>query len=247
MRSQLRVSSEELVNAACGHFLHAQILGDWVVDYIDLEESLAVGSIVQEELAHASTLIELAGYDPAGRDDIIYQQPAGQWYPTRMLMHKWHNWPMTVLRALLLSTAAMTYSIHLDTDGEPALKSASRILLAEQQLHVMHWTRWIHLLNSHEGTRQELQDCAAQVMALTGDMFGDFPGSPPEGVRQAMHASWISRTLPLLTEIGIEPSQVPTAPSSRTAVQAATEGHEILMTIRALRVGRNDGVRGLYR
>ena len=211
------------------------------------EESLAVGSIVQEELAYAATLIELAGYDAVGRDDIIYQRPAGQWYPARLLTHKWHDWPMTVLRALLLSTAAVERSSRLETQGGPMLKSASRILLAEQQLHVTHWTRWIRLLSRQEGTRKELRDRAPEVVALSGDVFGDFPGGPSEPVRHALHMSWISRVAPLLAEVGTEAPQLATTPTSRTALQPDTEGEEILRTVRSLRVGRDDGVRGLYR
>ena len=45
-------------------FLHGHDLTRWITDYVDIEESMAVGSMSQEELAHGATLLEFAGDDP---------------------------------------------------------------------------------------------------------------------------------------------------------------------------------------
>jgi 1,2-phenylacetyl-CoA epoxidase catalytic subunit len=122
-------------------FVHGHQLSRWVVDYVDLEESLTAGSLAQDDLAHAVTLWELAGFDCEARDQLVYARPAAQWTASAVA-----TWPTTtfadvVARGLAIARYAVA-SLERD-DSEAATTMA-----AEQRLHIEHWERWSDILNS---------------------------------------------------------------------------------------------------
>ena len=66
-------------------FLHGHDLTGWITDYVDIEESMAIGSMAQEELAHAATLLEFAGDDPVQRDWRLFVRPVDAWAPAALV------------------------------------------------------------------------------------------------------------------------------------------------------------------
>jgi 1,2-phenylacetyl-CoA epoxidase catalytic subunit len=228
------VSTEGLMRAAEDHFLHGHLLSSWIVDYVDLEESLAVGSLAQEDLAHAALLLELAGCDLAGRDAFIYERPIDEWMPTRLVTHGLHQWPATVVRGLLVASAAIVRCGQWAGADSEALRAAALVMRAEQELHETHWRRWVTLLGADVRTAAELGRCAAAVLPLATDLFGD--GS--------LHRAWLSRMTHVLVQAGV-PVDAVSAPRPRVA--GGPELAEILGTVRALRDPASPGVRGLYR
>src|SRR5581483_9756459 len=134
-------------------YLHGHHLSRWVVDYVDIEESLAVGSIAQEDLAHAAALHELAGVDIDGRDWRIYYRPVERWWPSRLLAAPSDDWPTTVARAFLFSVAAGLMVEQLQRSALPAVRDTAAVMAAEQRLHVMHWERWVDIFARDVQTR----------------------------------------------------------------------------------------------
>ncbi|MCW2725515.1 MAG: hypothetical protein JWN35_2436 [Frankiales bacterium] len=243
------LDSSGLLSAAEDHFLHGHLLSGWIVDYIDLEESLAVGSIAQEELAHAATLMSVHGLDEVGRDVFVYQRPAQDWRPTRLLAHRLHDWPSTVVRALLLAHAAAVRSERMSASDDPTIRDAGIVLAAEQQLHVMHWERWVQVLGGDARTADELRQRAAVVLPLGGDVFGSASSSSEPTPDRDGHAAWMSRVETVLREVGVPVRSLGDGPSERSPADEQPELLQVLAEIRMLRVeaGFGDGVRGLDR
>src|SRR5437867_3120062 len=141
------IISEELLAAATDSLIHGELLSMWIIDYVDLEESLAVGSIAQEEYAHAATLFLAAGLDDAARDRYVYEAPLEEWRPARLVGSRLHDWPSTVVRGLLLAHAGIVRAEAMLASDEPQLRSAGGVFRAEYELHARHWSRWIAILS----------------------------------------------------------------------------------------------------
>ena len=233
-----------LLRVAEDRFLHGHLLSRWITDYVDLEESLAVGSIAQEELAHAATLMEFAGLDDEGRDAFIFERPVHAWQPTALVAHRLEDWPAVVIRGYLLASVGEVGSVLLSHARRPELQSAGQVIAAEQRLHVTHWERWVSLLGQDQRTGDELRARAAQVLPLATDVFGAPAFDRANG--EAAHAAWVEAVSVPLAAVGIPVDALGRAPVPR-AVRDSTELADVLGEIRSLRVGAGDGVRGLYR
>ena len=233
-----------LLRVAEDRFLHGHLLGRWITDYVDLEESLAVGSIAQEELAHAATLIEFAGLDEEARDAFVFERPVEAWQPSALVARRLHDWPATVLRGYLLASVGEVGSVLLSHARRPELQSAGKVIAAEQRLHVTHWQRWVTLLGRDERTGDELRARAAVVLPLAADVFGAPAFDEVNG--QAAHTAWVEAVAGPLSAVGISVDALGRTPAPRGDL-AGSDLVEILGDVRSLRVGAGDGVRGLYR
>ena len=232
--------------AAEDHFLHGHLLSSWVVDYVDLEQSLAIGPVAQEELAHAATYLSLSGLDEAGRDDFVYERPVETWHPTRLLSQRLHDWPATVVRGVLLSHAALLRAeVLCASDSEP-VRAAGAVIAAEQQLHVTHWQRWARLLSGDPRTASEFGHRVAAVVPLGQDMFGTVRDADPASGRR-LHQSWTQRVASALDDQQMVAEALGAEPLSRSAGTDHPELVEVFGEIRGIRLGPDDGVRGLYR
>jgi 1,2-phenylacetyl-CoA epoxidase catalytic subunit len=235
---------EGLLRVAEDRFLHGHLLSRWITDYVDLEESLAVGSISQEELAHAATLIEFAGLDAEGRDSFIYERAVEAWQPSALVANRLHDWPATVLRGYLLASVGEVGSVLLSHARRPQLKEAGQVIAAEQRLHVTHWERWVTMLGQDERTGDQLRARAVEVLPLATDVFGAPAFDESNG--EAAHLAWVEAVSGPLSAVGISVDALGRTPTPRAA-QGGSELADILGEIRSLRVGAGDGVRGLYR
>jgi 1,2-phenylacetyl-CoA epoxidase catalytic subunit len=233
---------DPLLSWAQDRFLHGHLLAHWITDYVDLEESLAVGSIAQEELAHASVLLELAGYDTAGRDEIIYGWAPGRWSPAELVTRPLDDWPSTVLRGLLMSTAAVALAHWLAGAPQTGRREAGGVLLAEQRLHVTHWERWVLRLGRDPGTGPEMRAAASTLLPMAADLLDGLP--TPDPAAALVIRDWAGGTGQILAQAGLPAGMLPSAPRPRRPCPGLGP---ILGTIRALRTTPADGVVGLYR
>lgn len=231
------------------HFLHGHLLGSWITDYIDLEESLAVGSICQEELAHAAALWALQAMDDVTRDALVYERDPAEWAPSVLVTACPDGWPAATLRGLLLAHAAMVRSRWLLRSPDTAARRTGEVLLAEQRLHVLHWERWVRLLSEDPVTWGELKSQAEQVLPLGADVFGAVPGADPADGEEAAgrHEEWRAGLAPVLDLTGVDGDLLGAQPARRRAGTDQPALLKALGLIRSLRPAGADGVRGLYR
>lgn len=239
--------SDDLLPVATDYLLHGELLSRWMVDYVDLEESLAVGSIAQEEYAHAATLFSLSGMDAPQRDHFIFETSLDEWWPAQLLARSFlHDWSSTVIRGVLLSQVAIVQAEALVAAESPELRSAGLVFLAEQQLHAEHWSRWVRLLAGDRRTDDELRQRAAEVVALGADTLG----TPPQTGRMdraEQHRIWVGRVAAELSEVVDVADVLGDEPVTRHPASDYPELVELVNRMREIRLGADDGVRGLYR
>ncbi|KQX65242.1 Phenylacetic acid catabolic protein [Streptomyces sp. Root1310] len=156
-------------------FVLGNRLGERIVDYIDLEESLAVGSIGQEALAHAETVLALHGFDGAAADAHFFERPQAQWRVSRVIA-RLGDWPSTVACGLVIA-AAVTVLAEERAADEPAIAAVRE----EQLVHLDHWRRWARALAAWPETRAEFAQAYAEVTRSAGDLFGAGPQDVPAG------------------------------------------------------------------
>lgn len=236
-------------------FLHGHYLGRWITDYVDLEESLAVGSLSQDDMAHAGTLLELTGVTPAQRHERIFTRPTRDWASSRLLAFDTTHWPTTVARGLLVAAGSLVLADALGESRIERVKQAASVMSAEQRLHLTHWERWVKMLADSSRNRTELADALVEMLGLGADLFGTPPAvNEPEsadvGVHvdlEAMHDRWRHRVRAQMPADDL----VPEAAWDRTRVDRAFGADidrlgEVLATIRALRTAHPDDVYPVY-
>ncbi|MFI9051001.1 hypothetical protein [Streptomyces sp. NPDC053427] len=177
-------------------FLHAHRLAGRTVDYTELEEALAVGSIAQEDLAHARTLLGLIGYDDAAADAHFFDRPAQLWQPTALTASARDGRAWSVARGLIVSagvTALVSCACDAldDTPVGHATRTALEAVADEQRLHLEHWATRAARYAGRARTGEP-----AAVLATAVQDAGDFFGTP---------------ALTVLTEAGTEPAADGTA------------------------------------
>lgn len=183
-------------------FVLGNRLGERIVDYIDLEESLAVGSIGQEALAHAETILSLHGFDEAAADAHVFERPQEQWRVSRVI-GQLGDWPSTVVCGLVISAAVSVLAEERAAD-EPAIAA----IRDEQLVHLDHWRRWARALAAWPETREEFTQAYADVTHCAGDLVG---AGPHDARTDALHA----RLAALVGDSGGPGSRLPHLPVPR--------------------------------
>lgn len=185
-------------------FVLGNRLGERIVDYIDLEESLAVGSIGQEALAHAETVLALHGFDESAADAHFFDRPQEQWQVSRVI-GRLGDWPSTVVCGLVIA-AAVTVLAEERAANDPAIAAIRN----EQRVHLDHWRRWARALAAWPETSEEFTQAYAEVTRCAGDLFGAGPHNALPG---ALHG----RLAALVSDSGGPGSRLPQLPVPRTA------------------------------
>ncbi|MGW2915937.1 Phenylacetic acid catabolic protein [Streptomyces asoensis] len=194
-------------------FVLGNRLGERIVDYIDLEESLAVGSIGQEALAHAETVLALHGFDEAAADAHFFDRPQSRWQVSRVT-GLLGDWPSTVACALVVS-AAVTVLAEESAAYGPAIAAVRD----EQLVHLDHWRRWARALAAWPETREEFARAYAEVTHHAGDLFGAAIHDTPAGAADASAtaARLHARLAALVGDSGGPGSRLPHQPVPREA------------------------------
>lgn len=153
-------------------FAQCQTLSPWTTNYVDLEESLAVGSIAQEILAHSGVLMECAGFDKDQKDRRIFARSASEWKVAELSFLSVDTWPELICGAYFLTQASKTIVVALMADSDE-IGRGLHLVLREQLLHLSHWRRWITVLLADRDTKPDVTSALQTVLDRTGDIFDD--------------------------------------------------------------------------
>lgn len=215
-------------------FIQAHQLANWITDYVDLEESLAVGSISQELLAHSAALMGICGLGPEARDEQIFRRGSQQWWPSRVSCLPDRNWPATVVRGFVLNRAMIAIRPNLAVPDKPRVQQLAEVINAEEDLHAGHWLRWVSILAADANTAAEFQQEVDRALADAADLFGVVPVEGDvetdaellllESDLITAHATWVDDVTALLTRCGLVVSAMPTEIRPRTAGGACVDG-----------------------
>ncbi|MFC1436243.1 Phenylacetic acid catabolic protein [Streptacidiphilus sp. N1-3] len=191
-------------------FVLGNRLGDRICDYIDLEEALAIGSIGQEAVAHAGTILTLFGFDQAAVDVRFFDRAQAEWQVSRAV-EKLTDWPSTVACGLVFAAAVtvlaeQTLALEPDAAQLPAVAAVRE----EQLVHLDHWRRWARALAAWPETKAEFAHAFAEVTGAAGDLFG----ADPQGL---LAATLHQRLAALVSDSGGAGSRLPGHPLARTA------------------------------
>jgi 1,2-phenylacetyl-CoA epoxidase PaaB subunit len=217
-------------------------LGERIVDYIDLEESLAVGSIGQEALAHAGTILVLCGFDQPAADARFFDREQAQWRVSRAI-GRLTDWSSTVACGLVVA-AAVTVLAEQTMALEPGVAwlPAITAIRDEQLVHLEHWRRWAQALAAWPETRAEFARAYAEVTECAGDMFGARPQGDERPGRSALVATLHERLAALVSDNGGPGSRLPDRPLTRTAGMGGGVLADCLSHGRAVRDDYTPGV-----
>lgn len=191
-------------------FVVGNHLGERIVDYIDLEESLAIGSIGQEALAHAATVLSLCGFEQFAADARFFDRPQEQWRVSRAV-EQLTDWPSTVACGLVIAAAVTVLAEHIaQVESDAAWLPSITTIRDEQLIHLDHWRRWAQALARWPETRAQFERAYAEVTECAGDLFGV---QPQDVVTAALH----ERLVAAVDEHGGPGSHLPRRPVARTA------------------------------
>lgn len=207
-------------------FLQGHQLAEWIIDYVDLEESLAVGSISQELLAHSAALMGICGISAVDRDERIFGRPADHWFPSRVSFLPERNWPATVIRAFLLNQAVLAIRPFLAVPDRPRVQQLAELINAEEDLHANHWKRWVAILARDSATSEEFQQRTDEALVDAADLFGGLEASnghsdvePILGQAELLvgQAAWTEAVTTLLSDCGLDITALSTESVPRRA------------------------------
>ncbi|MET8159339.1 Phenylacetic acid catabolic protein [Sphaerisporangium sp. NPDC005289] len=239
-------------------FVLGNRLGERIVDYIDLEESLAVGSIGQEALAHAGTILSLCGFDEAAADAWFFDRPQARWRVSRAI-ERLTDWPSTVACGLVIAAAVVALA-ERTAEAEPgrtgqaaeagpggAWLPAIIAIRDEQRVHLDHWRRWARALTAWPETSEEFARAYAEVTERAGDLFGAGPQGVTAGVLPSAPvpaATLHERLAALVGDSGGPASRLPGRPLTRTAGMG---GSALAYCLSRGRMVRDDYAPGVFR
>jgi 1,2-phenylacetyl-CoA epoxidase catalytic subunit len=234
-----------LVLAWCDDlFLQGHVFSAWITDYVDLEESLTMGSIAQDLLAHAAALMGTCGVSAEERDWRIYERPAEAWFPSRVSLAPDGDWAATVARGFVLNRATLVFRRFADLPERPRIQELAQLIWAEQDLHARHWERWVRILGSHPELSVGFRAALDRALSDADDLFGVQPGvdHPDEILTGAspleMHAHWVRDSAAALEACGVRGSSLPPAPVARKPGQTSEALLGILAEVRSWRPER---------
>jgi ring-1,2-phenylacetyl-CoA epoxidase subunit PaaC len=121
-----------------------------------LEEDVAMSSLSQDELGHASALYGLlADVLGSDADSLAYDRDPADYRHARLLDHGRGDWAMTIARRYLYETADAVRLEALDGGAWAPLSDLVAKIRREERYHVMHITTWLERLASARGEPRE--------------------------------------------------------------------------------------------
>lgn len=234
-----------LVLAWCDDlFLQGHQFSAWVTDYVDLEESLTMGSIAQDLLAHTAALMGTCGVSAAERDWRVYERPAEEWYPSRVSLAPAGDWAAAVARGFVLNRATLVFRRYADLPDRPRVRELAQLIWAEQDLHARHWERWVRILANRPEVSAGFRAVLDQALNDAADLFGvpsgvEYPDEILTGASPLeMHTDWADDSARVLAACGVPGTRLPAAPAARKPGHTSEALLDILTEVRSWRPER---------
>ncbi|WP_020660459.1 hypothetical protein [Amycolatopsis benzoatilytica] len=163
-------------------FLHAHFLSAGLYDFVELETSLASGSIAQEDLAHAKALAQQCGVATPDIDAYFFDRPAESWWPSKLWRSTDNGWPFIVARGILIASSISTLASSCLGEVDDEWRSLLVVVADEQQRHLDHWSAAAHRLTASPELNLDFLHTLGAVIASGGDLFGT-PGDSAGDIR----------------------------------------------------------------
>ena len=177
LQSGLAAGLDPAVRAGLDELLLSMADDEFVIGFSDsewtgiapiLEEDVAMSSLAQDELGHASALYALLARlrdDGRDADAIAYDRELGEYRHARLLDHGRGDWAMTIARRYLYDTADGVRLDALAASAFTALRELVEKIRREERYHVMHATTWLERLADREGEPRDRLLAALEELA----------------------------------------------------------------------------------
>jgi ring-1,2-phenylacetyl-CoA epoxidase subunit PaaC len=227
---------ESVPRAALGELLLALADDDFVLGFADsewtgiaphLEEDVAMSSLAQDELGHASAyyglLAGLTGDDP---DRIAYDRPAQAFRHCRLVDHGRGDWARTMTRRWLYDTANAVRLEALAGSSDRSLADLVVKVRREETYHLLHDEAWLERLANHAGEpRRRLLEALELVGPDAPSVLAPLPAEAAlvaAGIQPVRSVEllerWLARIGPVLARLGLAlPATAPAALDPLTA------------------------------
>lgn len=145
-----------------------------------LEEDVAMSSLAQDELGHASALYGLLGeLTGADADALAYDREPDEYRHCRLLDHGRGDWAMTIARRYLYDSADAVRLDALAAGSWAPLAELVGKLVREERYHRMHAGAWLARLARSEGEpRDRLLGALAELAPDAATVFAPLPDEP---------------------------------------------------------------------
>jgi ring-1,2-phenylacetyl-CoA epoxidase subunit PaaC len=145
-----------------------------------LEEDVAMSSLSQDELGHATALYgllaELTGDDA---DALAYDREPAAYRHARLLDHGRGDWAMTIARRYLYETSDAVRLAALAGGSWRPLADLVGKLQREERYHTMHIGSWFERLAQADGEPRDRLVAALETLAPDAStVFTPLPGEP---------------------------------------------------------------------
>ena len=212
-----------------GHHLAAR-----VTDYIDLEESLALGSMAQEDLAHGAELLRLDGVDVAGRHERVFGREGAAWRPTQLVAELDDSWPRTVVCGAFLTQGVLTLLDEMIRMGPQSTHDTANVLRREQELHARHWAPWLRMLLRDPQTADATASEVGAAAERRADVFAPADADAADMLLASLHRRWAGRVARCLEQAGARAPNL-VRPGSRKPPDAEGPVVALLARVRQVR------------
>ena len=207
---------EELERWADDEYLVGHLLSTMLHGHLDLEEAVAMGSIAQDELSHASLICDLLGENGRQKDERFLLREAHQFSCSTLAAHEMSSWAEAVAKHLLYEEAERDRIASADIET---------VMRREEEHHRGHWWAWTRALCAGESGRAGFQAAVDRLWPLTADLFD--MSMAGVGNRQA----WLDRLEAGLRPLGIGLTALPPERSRADRPAAVAEGLERVISI----------------
>lgn len=234
-------SASGVVPRAVGEAATAELLGaladdDFVLGFADsewtgiaplLEEDVAMSSLAQDELGHASAYYGLlAGLLEDDPDRLAYDRPAQAFGHCRLVDHGRGDWARTMARRWLYDTAnAVRVEALADSTYRPLAELVVKVR-REETYHLLHGEAWLERLADAAGEPRERllaalelvgPDAPSVLAPLPSEAILVDTGIQPIGGAGLLER-WSARIEPILGRLGLSlPAAAPAALDPATA------------------------------
>ena len=227
---------DSALQAPLGELLLALADDDFVLGFADsewtgiaphLEEDVAMSSLAQDELGHASAYYGLlAGLTAGDADRIAYDRPAEAFRHCRLVDHGRGDWARTMTRRWLYDTANAVRLEALAGSTDRLLADLVVKVRREETYHLLHGEAWLERLASHAGEpRRRLLEALELVGPDAPSVLAPLPDEAAlvaAGIQPIPSVElierWSARIGPVLAGLGLAlPPAAPAALDPATA------------------------------
>jgi ring-1,2-phenylacetyl-CoA epoxidase subunit PaaC len=205
-------TAELLLALADDDFVLGFADSEWTGIAPHLEEDVAMSSLAQDELGHATAYYGLlAGLTDGDPDRIAYDRPAAAFRHSRLVDHGRGDWARTMTRRWLYDTAN---AIRLEALAGSSWRPLAELVVKvrrEETYHLLHGEAWLERLARVEGEpRRRVLEALELVGPDAPSVLAPLPAEAllvDAGIQPVPGAElierWSARIAPVLARLGL--------------------------------------------